>query len=116
MSGVTSHGIRYPDGASKAKNLGPELKQMAEDIDNFIDDQIDPTGPLRDVVEAVAESVMLSTLGLARCMHFEAGRWWWDGPNSPAATHFLLRIDGRWATAQKPFPTPSATSPAITWI
>ena len=33
MGGVTPHGIRYPDGASKAKNLGPELKTMAEDID-----------------------------------------------------------------------------------
>lgn len=41
MTGVTPNGIRYPDGASQAKNLGPELQQMAEDIDTFIDEQID---------------------------------------------------------------------------
>lgn len=41
MTGVTPHGIRYPDGSTRAKNLGPELQQMAEDIDQFIDEQID---------------------------------------------------------------------------
>lgn len=36
MSGVTTHGIRHPDGASPAKNLGPELAQMAEDLDQLV--------------------------------------------------------------------------------
>lgn len=36
MTGVTPHGIRHPDGASRAKNLGPELQQMAEDLDALI--------------------------------------------------------------------------------
>lgn len=58
MTGVTPHGIRYPDGASKAKNLGPELQQMAEDIDGFIDDQLDPNGPLKTIIEDVAEVVV----------------------------------------------------------
>lgn len=55
MSGVTPNNIRYPDGASKAKNLGPELKQMAEDIDRFIDVQLDPEGPLKGVIEDATE-------------------------------------------------------------
>ena len=58
MAGVTPHGIRYPDGASKAKNLGPELKTMAEDIDDRIDSYLDPNGPIRGIVEEVAEDVV----------------------------------------------------------
>ncbi|MDJ1115349.1 hypothetical protein [Microbacterium dauci] len=45
MTGTTPNGIRYPDGASKAKNLGAELQQMAEDIDEFIDEQFDGANP-----------------------------------------------------------------------
>lgn len=56
MGGVSPHGIRHPDGATKAKNLGPELKQMAEDIDAYIND-ID-TGVIRDLVEGIAEIVV----------------------------------------------------------
>lgn len=58
MAGITPHGIRYPDGASKAKDLGPELKTMAEDIDGHIDSYLDPNGPIRGVVEGVAEDVV----------------------------------------------------------
>ena len=36
MSGITDHGIRYPDGATPAKQLGSELKQMADDLDEYV--------------------------------------------------------------------------------
>lgn len=58
MGGVTPHGIRYPDGASKAKNLGPELKTMAEDIDWYIGSYLSPTGPIRQIIIGVAEEVV----------------------------------------------------------
>lgn len=58
MAGVTDHGIRYPDGASKAKNLGPELKTMAEDIDWYIGSYLSPTGPIRQIIIGVAEEVV----------------------------------------------------------
>ncbi|MGO2091376.1 MAG: sialate O-acetylesterase [Microbacterium gubbeenense] len=58
MGGVTPHGIRYPDGASKAKNLGPELKLMAEDIDWYIGSYLTPTGPIRQIIIGVAEEVI----------------------------------------------------------
>ncbi len=43
MSGITNGGIRYPDGATKAKNLGPELKTMAEDLDKYVEQQASTT-------------------------------------------------------------------------
>jgi hypothetical protein len=55
MAGVTPHGIRYPDGASKAKNLGPELKLMAEDIDGVITDL---DGPLRPIIDDIADDAV----------------------------------------------------------
>lgn len=58
MGGVTPHGIRYPDGASKAKNLGPELKLMAEDIDYYIGSYLSPTGPIRQIIIGVAEEIV----------------------------------------------------------
>lgn len=58
MAGVTEHGIRYPDGASRAKNLGPELKTMAEDIDWYIGSYLSPTGPIRQIVIDVARDVI----------------------------------------------------------
>ncbi|MGX9346388.1 SGNH/GDSL hydrolase family protein [Microbacterium sp. KNMS] len=57
MGGVTAHGIRYPDGTSKAKNLGPELKTMAEDIDRVYTDTTDG-GVLHELVEDIAEQVV----------------------------------------------------------
>jgi len=58
MGGVTPHGIRYPDGASKAKNLGPELKIMAEDIDFYIGSYLSPTGPIRSIIIGVAQEIV----------------------------------------------------------
>ncbi|GGF30216.1 hypothetical protein GCM10010922_01460 [Microbacterium sorbitolivorans] len=50
MAGITEHGIRYPDGASKAKNLGPELETFAKDVDKHIDDRTSAAG-LQGLVE-----------------------------------------------------------------
>lgn len=58
MGGVTPNGIRYPDGTSKAKNLGPELKTMAEDIDGWVGSHLDPNGPLRDVIEDITDDLV----------------------------------------------------------
>lgn len=55
MAGVTVHEIHYPDGASKAKNLGPELKRMAEDIDRVLTDL---DGPLRPIIDQIADSAV----------------------------------------------------------
>lgn len=63
MTGVTPNGIHYPDGASKAKNLGPELKQMAEDIDGFIDSQIDAENPtFIALAQAAAEAAVATEI------------------------------------------------------
>lgn len=117
MSGVTPHGIRYPDGASKAKNLGPELKQMAEDIDGFIDDKFDASDPLfASLANAAVTAAITTKLGLAKCVHLEAGQWVWDGPNAPAATHYLIPDENAALVARAtPFPTPSATAPELIW-
>lgn len=58
MAGITPHGIRYPDGASKAKNLGPELEQMANDIDYYIGSYLRPDGPIRQIVIDIAEAIV----------------------------------------------------------
>lgn len=56
MTGVTTNGIRYPDGASAAKNLGSELQTMAEDVDRFVDQQLDASSERfqQEAEEAVA--------------------------------------------------------------
>lgn len=51
MSGITEHGIRYPDSASRANQLGPELKRMADDLDTYIFDHAGPVA--RGIVEAL---------------------------------------------------------------
>lgn len=58
MAGVTPNGIHYPDGASKAKNLGPELERMANDIDTYIGSYLIPTGPIRQIIIGVAEEIV----------------------------------------------------------
>ncbi|MDF2826864.1 MAG: hypothetical protein K0R01_147 [Mycobacterium sp.] len=60
MTGVTPNGIRYPDGASRAKDLGPELQRMAEDIDGFIDREIEANSPafLEQAQIAAARAVL----------------------------------------------------------
>lgn len=47
MTGVTPQGIRYPDGATKAKELGSELRQMALDLDKYVAENAvrGPRGP-----------------------------------------------------------------------
>jgi hypothetical protein len=59
MTGVTPNGIRYPDGASKAKDLGHELQTMAEDIDQFVDTQLDASSDRfkQEAEEAVATAL-----------------------------------------------------------
>ena len=66
---------------------------------------------------AAVNEALTSRLGLAKCIHYDSatGRWVWDGPNDPAATHYIVRVDGRWRIVSTPFPTPSATAPAIDW-
>lgn len=58
MAGVTPNGIHYPDGASKAKNLGPELERMANDIDTYIGSYLIPTGPIRQIVIGITEEIV----------------------------------------------------------
>lgn len=65
--------------------------------------------------EAAVANALTSKLALSKCVHLAGGRWAWDGPNGASATHYVLRIDGRWRTAAYPFPTPSSTRPAISW-
>lgn len=43
MTGITPAGIRYPDGSTKAKQLGAELEQMAEDLDTYVTQQASTT-------------------------------------------------------------------------
>lgn len=58
MAGVTPNGIHYPDGASNAKNLGPELERMANDIDTYIGSYLIPSGPIRQIIIGVAQEVV----------------------------------------------------------
>lgn len=58
----------------------------------------------------------LDLVTLVKCVHLEAGVWVWDGPDAPAATHYLLPDDtGALIARPTPFPVPSATSPALDW-
>ncbi|MGO3367496.1 SGNH/GDSL hydrolase family protein [Agrococcus casei] len=57
MGGVTPHGIRHPDGATKAKNLGPELQTMAEDIDRVFTDTTS-NGPWRELVRRIVAEIL----------------------------------------------------------
>jgi hypothetical protein len=74
----------------------------------------DPT--IIAAAEAAVANALATKLSLSKCVHLSGGRWVWDGPNGASATHYILRVDGRWRTAATPFPTPSASRPAITWI
>lgn len=57
----------------------------------------------------------LDLVTLVKCVHLEAGVWVWDGPDAPAATHYLLPDDtGALVARPTPFPTPLAT-PALDW-
>lgn len=57
MGGVTPHGIRHPDGATKAKNLGPDLEQMAHDIDRVYTDTMDGS-VIHELVEEAADDIV----------------------------------------------------------
>lgn len=53
---------------------------------------------------------------LVKCVHSESGVWVWDGPDAPAATHYLIPDDtGALIARVTAFPTPSATAPELTW-
>lgn len=69
MSGITPKGIRYPDGASKAKQLGPELKQMALDYEELIETEIRAENP---VFRAEASSAIDQVLATRKLV--EAGK------------------------------------------
>lgn len=113
MSGVTPRGIRYPDGASKAKNLGPELQQMAEDIDDFLlPSNAHFLALVTDAVELALSAIEVKPV---KCIHREAGKWVWDGPGSPAATHYLLPDHtGALVARATVWPAPTAT-PVLNW-
>lgn len=109
MSGVTEHGIRYPDGASKAKNLGPELETFAKDVDKHIDDRTSAAGigPIvRDVAEEAVEKelaelnsvraypegvVTQTTLG-AIPMH-----WTYKQLSAPVPANVTQTVEGTWS-------------------
>ena len=66
-------------------------------------------GPL---VDAVFEA---SEYQPKKCIHLEAGKWVWDGPNGPLATHFLLPDhDGSLVARSAAWPTPAST-PELNW-
>lgn len=76
----------------------------------------DPT--IRDAVEAaVLDFVEGLNLVLAvKCVHLEGNTVVWDGPDSPAATHYLIPDHtGMPVPRATPFPIPSASSPQLTW-
>lgn len=55
-------------------------------------------------------------LALAKCVHLEAGKWVWDGPNGASSTHYLIPDEtGALIARATPFPFPSATAPELTW-
>lgn len=74
----------------------------------------DPT--IIAAAEAAVEAALATTLALSKCLHIEAGRWVYDGPNGPLATRYIIpNHDGRLVIRQYPFPTPSASAPELTW-
>lgn len=86
--------------------IGPVAGEIIDNLDPSIFQE-----PAQDAIDAA----FATTLALKKCTHLASGRWAWDGPSGPSATHYILRIDGRWRTVANPFPTPSATAPAISW-
>lgn len=58
----------------------------------------------------------LDLVTFVKCVHLEAGKWVWDGPDGPLATHYLIPDEtGALIARPTPFPTPSASSPELTW-
>ncbi|WP_242085972.1 pyocin knob domain-containing protein [Microbacterium lacticum] len=70
------------------------------------------TGGVWSVWAAIARLTDIAV----KCVHLEAGVWVWDGPNAPAATHYLIPDEhGVLIARTTPFPTPSAATPALDW-
>lgn len=109
MGGVTPHGIRYPDGASKAKNLGPELKTMAEDIGDVFTDTTS-NGPWREIVEGIAEDAVddvLADINVVRAY-----------PETPAAQTTLAQVPMQWTykTLNAPVPANVTQNVEGSWV
>lgn len=66
--------------------------------------------------EAAVANALTAKLALSKSVHLVSGRVSWDGPNGASATHYVLLVNGRWQTVLYPFPAPSASRPAVTWI
>lgn len=68
MTGTTTNGIRYPDGASKPKMFGPEMKQFAEDVDELVYSKAGPIAEAivrREVTEQLADSAVVADAAAA---------------------------------------------------
>lgn len=94
MAGITEHGIRYPDGASKAKNLGPELERMAHDIDDVFTDT-SANGPWRALIRQIVAEILPENATLEAAVNrvLEAMGIGYDY-NSPQYTLAHRDVDG----------------------
>ncbi len=132
MSGTTAHGIRHPDGSTKARDLGPELERMADDLDGLIFEGLGPIAEAivrqliaealangQTVQDAVANAVngYLAGLNIApqKSVHIENGKVIYDGPGGVLATHYLLPDEnGQNVARPTAWPVPTA-APALNW-
>lgn len=107
------------DIADPAAGFSSLLNLPTEALPNAIHNRVvaeisaDPT--IIDAAEAAVSDALSTVLGLSKCVHLEAGKWVWDGPNGAAATHYLIPDHtGALVARATPFPTPDAT-PSLTW-
>lgn len=64
---------------------------------------------------AAAVGALIKAGSPRKCVHLEAGKWVWDGPDSAAATHYLIPdISGALIARPTAIPIPGAT-PSLTW-
>lgn len=62
------------------------------------------------------EAEVARQLRAQKCVHFEGGELFYDGPGSSSATHYLLPDhNGDYVPRLTLFPVPSASSPALNW-
>lgn len=132
MSGITPHGIRYPDGASKVKDFGPEMKILAEDLDDLVwngtgaiaeeivrqevEVQLSESQTVIDAAEAAVDNAVAGRqLAPVKCVYLDGGKWVWDDPPRTLSTHYVIPDDtGALVVRPTVWPTPGVT-PVLDW-
>lgn len=112
--------IRVATDTSMTAVLNNTSSQFRAELIDLLEDVA--AGVIADnpAIIAAAEAAVAAALANAeirprKCVHVEAGKWVWDGPDGLAATHYVLPDDtGALVVRPTVWPVPGAT-PEFTW-